>query len=336
MAVNGSAVMAAPTSAVDPQVAAAMELQGRLDPLRDALGLQDLTPAEMSLFAMVALHSRLDPFAKQIYAIKRKGKVTFQTGIDGFRGSAEETGEYRGSDEPVYGPWIEKPWGHPEFATVVVHRQRPDGTWIHQSATAHWDEFVADQGQDFQWKKMPRVMLAKCAEAAAFRKAFPKRFGQVYEGAEMDQAGGAETAKSVSAPTQRDRIAVQRAALEAENTSAAPVVPAADPRPVQAAPAPGRTPAAAAPTPAPDAAPSADGAGDAVAADGAIIDGQAVEVTDGLSAGDLRQWLRDKLIGITEAREVGMRLFGKDSLDRLTDVERGQLRDELERKAAGS
>lgn len=211
--------MTAPTTAVQPtdQITAAigpaLDVYNRLQVIKSVLA-PDLNDLELQLFAMVADRSHMDPFAKQIYAIKRKGRVTFQTGIDGFRSSAEDTGEYRGSDEPTYGQMVEKPFPHPESATVVVHRQFANGEWLHQSATAYWDEFYPGEDQGFQWRKMPRVMLAKCAEAASFRKAFPKRFADVYTAEEMDQADAADTAKPVG-PTAAERIAVRRAEHEA-------------------------------------------------------------------------------------------------------------------------
>jgi hypothetical protein len=83
----------------------------------------DLTDDELKLFAMVAARSGLDPFAKQVYAVKRKGRVTFQTGIDGYRSIAARTGLYDGQDEPEYSPPCEcgdnRPAGHPESVTVA-------------------------------------------------------------------------------------------------------------------------------------------------------------------------------------------------------------------------
>ena len=62
---------------------------------------RDLSDDEFRLYTMVAQHG-LGPFAKQIYAIKRGGRMTLQTGIDGYRLIAERTGEYEGQTEPQW------------------------------------------------------------------------------------------------------------------------------------------------------------------------------------------------------------------------------------------
>ena len=185
----------------------------------------ELSDDELKLFAMVAARSGLDPFAKQIYAVKRKGRVTFQTGIDGYRSIAARTGMYDGQDEPEYGPVCpcgdNRPAGHPEFATVRVYRK---GVTRAIAATAYWHEYKPPIGdpqkpQDSMWCRMPRVMNAKVAEALALRKAFPydpeRREGigaDLYTADEMAQAARPEPAVQQTA---RERVAARAAAVTA-------------------------------------------------------------------------------------------------------------------------
>lgn len=143
----------------------------------------DLTTPELRLFALVAQRSGLDPFAKQIFAVKRKGKVTFQTSQEGYLSIAARTGEYDGCDEPEYGPLVGTP-PHPEWATVRVYRK---GMSKGVAATAFWSEYVPTDN-DFMWRKMPRVMLAKVARVAALRLAFPYVYADLYSEDEMAQA----------------------------------------------------------------------------------------------------------------------------------------------------
>lgn len=152
--------------------------------LTSVLGVKDHTPAELTLFALTAKRLGLDPFARQIYSIKRGGRQTIQVSIDGLRSIADRTGQYAGQDEPVYGQTKD---GHPEFATVRVLKLI-GGQIVGTAATAYWSEFAITGTGGDMWKRMPHVMLAKCAEAQALRKAFPSQLSGVYTDDEMGQA----------------------------------------------------------------------------------------------------------------------------------------------------
>jgi len=235
------------TDSIDPDISAAMTVYERLQPLQDALGLSKLTVQEMQLFAMVAHHTGLDPFTKQIYAIKRNGKVNHQTGIDGYRSTAERTGQYRGSDAPEFEACecgdSGSPTPHPRIARVTVYRAYPDGIRP-QVGDARWHELKPKHTKgeysyaDDMWWQMPENQLAKCAEANGLRKAFPRVLGGVYISDEMEQAGPPENAPLVAAaaqPTARERIAARRQALEVtEPQEAATVAPEATETPAEA------------------------------------------------------------------------------------------------------
>lgn len=139
---------------------------------------------ELKLFLHVADKSSLDPLSRQIYFIKRSGKMTIQTGIDGFRAVADRTGQYVGSSDPVF----EDNGNIPAKATVTVNKV-VGGIVGNFTATARWQEYYPGKSQGFMWDKMPHTMLGKCAEALALRKAFPAQLSGLYTSDEMDQAG---------------------------------------------------------------------------------------------------------------------------------------------------
>ena len=143
----------------------------------------DATDDELKLFLHVANKSGLDPLARQIYFIKRGGKMTIMTAIDGFRAIADRTGQYIGSSDPVF----EDNGSIPAKATVTVNKV-VSGIVGNFTATARWDEYYPGKSQGFMWDKMPHTMLGKCAEALALRKAFPAQLSGLYTGDEMDQA----------------------------------------------------------------------------------------------------------------------------------------------------
>lgn len=148
------------------------------------------TNDELDLFFYQARRSGLDPLARQIYYIKRKGKGTIQVGIDGFRLIADRTGAYAGNDDAEFVGTTDD--GYPASARMTVYKI-VQGQRCPFTAKARWDEYYPGPDQGFQWRKMPHTMLAKCAEALALRKAFPSDLSGLYITEEMAQAGPADT-----------------------------------------------------------------------------------------------------------------------------------------------
>lgn len=139
---------------------------------------------ELQLFAMVCKRTGLDPFARQIYTIKRGDTWTIQTGIDGYRLIAARSERLAGIDEAVYDT---ESADHPEWASVTVYRMVGDQRCPF-TAKARWSEYWPGSKAGPMWQKMPYLMLGKCAEALALRKAFPAELSGVYTHDEMAQA----------------------------------------------------------------------------------------------------------------------------------------------------
>ena len=144
------------------------------------------TADELKLFAYACQRTGLDPFQKQIYAIKR-GKMTIQVGIDGLRAIAERTGQLDGSETFFCGPdgewkdvWLAKE--PPAAAKTIVYRKGASHPF---TAVARFDDFNAKQNL---WLRMPAVMIGKCSECACLRKAFPADLSGLYSVDEMEQA----------------------------------------------------------------------------------------------------------------------------------------------------
>lgn len=174
-----------------------------------------LSPAQLDVFAVACNRTRLDPFAKQIYAISRwdselgRNKMTIQTGIDGFRIIAERTGKYGGRKPFEWcGPdgiwvdvWLKKE--PPAAARARVIRKDWPEPIVAIARYSAYAQLKKDGSPTHMWKKMDAEQLAKCAEALGLRTAFPQELSGLYTDDEMDQApDAAPTPPPKAAPRQ--------------------------------------------------------------------------------------------------------------------------------------
>jgi len=163
---------------------------------------KDCTNDELELFLYTCKRTGLDPLARQIYAVKIGGKMSIQTGIDGYRLIADRTGKLAGISDPHN---VDAESGlYPTTASVTVKKLLSNGTVADFTATARWTEYNAGTSM---WKKMPYLMLGKCAEALALRKAFPADLSGVYTTEEMAQADNAQQEQAVVAEVERQKAA---------------------------------------------------------------------------------------------------------------------------------
>lgn len=205
------------------------------------MGVEDASPADLAVFFHVAKRTGLDPFARQIYMISRKSrgevKQTIQTGIDGYRligrRAADRTHEAISVSAPEWahpdGGWRpvwSSAWGMPVAARVTITRGGAPFT-----AVALFDEYKQtkfDGGLTAMWAQRPAGQIAKCAEALAWRMAFPQDLAGVYVEDELQHAESERPAPVGGSGADRLRARLNT------TTDAPPTEPVEDAQPVDA------------------------------------------------------------------------------------------------------
>lgn len=159
----------------------------------------DLNDLEFDMFTEVCKRTGLDPVAKQIYGLirytKKSGrKLSIQTSIDGFRLIAERTGQYYGQTKVEWLHSVDKETGQGRWLDFWAEDKAPLGARVgvwranFPEALYGYARFKSYQADGPLWYSMPEVMIAKCAEALALRKAFPQELSGLYTTDEMEQA----------------------------------------------------------------------------------------------------------------------------------------------------
>ncbi|MBY0569445.1 MAG: phage recombination protein Bet [Hyphomonadaceae bacterium] len=182
---------------------------------------RNCTNDEFEEFMAVAAQCGLDPLRRQITPLiidaadlERRRLICWTT-IDGLRVIAARQGDYRpmetaptlSTDDAAVCPELNP---HGIIKAEVCAWKLRDGVWHPVAGEAWWDEYApifdaskAASNEDSEpartlsptWRRMGRVMIAKCAEAQALRRGWPNILAGLYGQEELHALHVAERKK---------------------------------------------------------------------------------------------------------------------------------------------
>jgi phage recombination protein Bet len=189
----------------------------RLELIKSTLFPAELTNDQFMLFIEICKHLNLDPIAGQIHALPYRRNpnepptLISHVSIQGYRTMAARTGQFQGTCDATLlvrikdGSAIEVPHRlfDPENHKIIsgtigvryTHLPSPE------YATAVFESYAKrkrDGSLFSNWQSMADIMILKCAEGLAHRKAAPAVFAGVYVTEELDQITNSE--KTVPPP----------------------------------------------------------------------------------------------------------------------------------------
>ena len=198
--------------------------------IRDTVA-RDCTAQEFDVFIEMAELKGLDPFLGQIVPVvvnrgdAARRRMTLLISREGQRIIAQRCGDYRPASKPARFRASAKriSLANPQgliSATVYLWKQSaPNGQWFPVAGHARWDEHAPSGPAEPEviyrseiatltrivgpthsampvrgdsWSRMPRLMLAKCAEMQALRAGWPAQYAGLYDEAELSHAGADE------------------------------------------------------------------------------------------------------------------------------------------------
>lgn len=202
----------------------------------------EATNDELAMFLHVAAKAGLDPLQKQVWFVKRSGRVTIQAGVDGLQARALRMPDCEGISSAVV-------YEKEDFAfdkargEVVRHLSNPFGSngrlvgaWgiVRRKGKAPFVALInygeySDSNSPL-WKSKPAVMLEKVARSTALRRAYPEDFGGIYDPAEMGRDASPEAIKAIEGEVvevKRETPAPAPAPVVSESPASAPEAPKA-------------------------------------------------------------------------------------------------------------